>query len=51
VGINGLYVCFLNAESRKNYDKAKPHLDLSELLIPLLDDGMNSVLTIDMVLP
>lgn len=47
----GLYICFMNEESRRNYDKAKPHLDLSQLLIPLLDDGMNSVLTIDMVLP
>lgn len=46
-----LYVTFLDEASRKNYDSAKPHLELSSILMPLLKDGVNSLLTTDLVIP
>jgi hypothetical protein len=45
-----LYVIFENEASRRNYDIAKPHLELAPLLMPLMENGMDSVLSVDFVL-
>ena len=46
-----LYVIFADEAARRAYDTAKPHLDLSPLMIPQIDGGMDGVLTVDTVLP
>ena len=46
-----LYVVFADEAARRGYDTAKPHLDLSPLMIPQIDGGMDGVLTVDTVLP
>ena len=42
-----LYIVFEDKESRQKYDTALPHLELSPIMIPLIENGMNGVLTID----
>jgi hypothetical protein len=46
-----LYAVFADEAARRAYDTAKPHLDLSPLMIPQIDGGMDGVLTVDTVLP
>lgn len=48
---HGLYVVFADENARWQYDKAQPHLDVAPYLIPLLEGGMDGVLTFDFVLP
>jgi len=48
---HGLYVVFADENARWHYDKARPHLDVAPYLIPLLEGGMDGVLTFDFVLP
>lgn len=48
---HGLYTVFADEESRKNYDTDSRHLAFSDMLIPALEDGMNSVLSFDMLVP
>ena len=47
---HGLYVVFADENARWQYDKAQPHLDVAPYLIPLLEGGMDGVLTFDFVL-
>ena len=46
-----LFVIFADQESRKQYDTHPKHLALSELLIPALVNGMDSILSFDVTLP
>ena len=48
---HALYIVFEDKLSRQNYDTALPHLELSPIMIPLIEDGMDGVLTIDFSLP
>lgn len=51
VVIHMVCIPFFKMKSRKNYDGDDKHLAFSELLIPALEDGMNSVLSFDLNLP
>ena len=46
-----IHTVFQDEKSRKNYDKDSKHLAFSDLLMPAVEDGMNSVLSFDMTLP
>ena len=46
-----LFIVFKNKSHRVSYDTSKPHLDLSPMMMPLIEDGMNGVLTVDFCLP
>ena len=46
-----LFIVFENKNYRISYDTSKPHLDLSPMMMPLIEDGMNGVLTVDFFLP
>ena len=46
-----LFIVFENKNYRISYDTSKPHLDLSPMMMPLIEDGMNGVLTVDFCLP
>ena len=48
---HALYIVFEDNKSRQEYDTALPHLKLSPIMMPLIEDGMNGVLTIDFSLP
>ena len=48
---HALYIVFEDKKSRQEYDTALPHLKLSPIMMPLIEDGMNGVLTIDFSLP
>jgi len=48
---HGLYIVFADENARWRYDKAQPHLDVAPYLIPVLEGGMEGVLTFDFVLP
>ena len=48
---HALYIVFEDKKSRQEYDTALPHLELSPIMMPLIEDGMNGVLTIDFSLP
>jgi len=48
---HGLYIIFQDEKSRKNYDKDTKHSTFTDLLMPALVDGINSVLSFDMRLP
>jgi hypothetical protein len=47
----GIHTVFQDEKSRKNYDKDSKHLAFPDLLMPALEDGMDSVLSFDMRLP
>ena len=46
-----LYLIFADEASRKAYDTHPKHLALSDLLIPALENGMDSILSFDVTLP
>ena len=46
-----LFIIFENKSYRVSYDTSKPHIDLSPMMIPLIEGGMNGVLTVDFCLP
>ncbi len=48
---HALFIIFENKNYRILYDTSKPHLDLSPIMMPLIEGGMNGVLTIDFCLP
>lgn len=48
---HALFIVFKNKNYRISYDTSKPHLDLSPIMMPLIEGGMNGVLTIDFCLP
>ncbi len=48
---HALFIVFENKNYRIEYDTSKPHLDLSPMMIPLIEGGMNGVLTVDFCLP
>ena len=45
------YMPYLSIKSRKNYHSDDEHLAFSDLLMPALEDGMNSFLSFDINLP
>lgn len=47
----GLHVVFADEAARSAYDSAPWHFALAPLLIPILEGGMDGVLTIDFTLP
>ena len=46
-----LFIVFKNKNHRISYDTSKPHLDLSPMMMPLIEDGMSGVMTVDFCLP
>ena len=48
---HALFIIFENKNFRILYDTSKPHLDLSAIMMPLIEGGMNGVLTVDFCLP
>ena len=46
-----LFIVFKNKDFRILYDTSEPHLDLSPIMMPLIDGGMNGILTVDFCLP
>ena len=48
---HALLIIFENKNYRILYDTSKPHLDLSPRMMPLIEGGMNGVLTVDFCLP
>ena len=48
---HGLHAIFQDEKSRKDYDKDTKHSTFTDLLMPALVDGINSVLSFDMRLP
>ena len=48
---HALFIVFENKKYRILYDTSKPHLDLSPMMMPLIEGGMNGVLTVDFCLP
>ena len=46
-----LFIIFENKSYRVSYDTSKPHIDLSPMMIPLIEGGMNGVLTVAFCLP
>lgn len=45
-----IYVVFESEKARRFYDEARPHLDLADCLIPLLENGMEEVITFDLLI-
>ena len=48
---HALFIVFEDKLSRQNYDTALPHLELSPIMMPLIEDGMDGILSIDFSLP
>ena len=48
---HALFIVFENKKYRILYDTSKPHLDLSPMMMSLIEGGMNGVLTVDFCLP
>ena len=48
---HALFIVFKNKKYRILYDISKPHLELSPMMMPLIEGGMNGVLTVDFCLP
>jgi hypothetical protein len=48
---HALFIVFKNKNYRIAYDTSEPHLDLSPMMMPLIEGGMNGVLTVDFCLP